>query len=149
MNQSLPRAKKKLVVTAHQGRQLFRLQSGHVLPFWPMGQSLPGVIDTVVVTAQQFEISSGVYSRFRPPIWHLLLNQPILPCVWCSSGAVPSWHHLAWECEGFRSSRPRMPRDLLQKVLGWPVGNECNDNAILFHLSAVREKVLDRRYRAV
>ncbi len=43
----------------------------------------------------------------------------------------------------------RMPRDLLQKVLGWPVGNERNDNAILLHLSAVREKVLDRRYRAV
>ena len=41
-----------------------------------------------------------------------------------------------------------MPRDLLQKVLRWPVGNDRNDDAILLHLSAVREKVLDRLYRA-
>ena len=63
-------------------------------------------------------------------------------------GTSQQLNHLAWECEGFRSSRPRMPRDLLQKVLRWPVGNDRNDDAILLHLSAVREKVLDSRYRA-
>ena len=40
--------------------------------FWKMDPSSPGVIDAMAVTVQQFQISSGVCSRFRAQIGPLL-----------------------------------------------------------------------------
>ena len=47
-------------------------QVGPLLRFWKMDPSSAGVMQTMVVTVRQFEISSGVWSRFRPHIWPLL-----------------------------------------------------------------------------
>ena len=33
-------------------------------------------------------------------------QQGVGSCCWCSSGAVPCWHHLAWQCPHFLPSRP-------------------------------------------
>ena len=69
-------------------------------------------------------------------------------CMWCSSGDVPTWDHLAWHCPAFAATRTSPPHDVLQKVLGWPLGrNAQHDAAILAHLGNVREQLLDRRYR--
>ena len=44
----------------------------HLLRFWQMDLSLPGVLHTLAVTVRQFKISSGVCSRFRQQVTHLL-----------------------------------------------------------------------------
>ena len=54
----------------------------HLLLFWQMDQSLPGVMQPLAVTVRQFEIGSQVCSRFRHDedisgpgkkiIWHRL-----------------------------------------------------------------------------
>ena len=59
--------------------------------------------------------------------------------------------HLTWECSAFSSTRFNVPIDRysLPKTMGWPVGaNVAEDNAVVHHLSFVRERVLDRRYRS-
>lgn len=76
-------------------------------------------------------------------------REEIQPCQWCEEGAIPSWSHAAWTCAGFESTRPSLPSDHLQKVLGWPLGNTEYNHAILAHLSTVRKRLLDRRYRAL
>ena len=43
-----------------------------LLRFWKMDPSLHGVFQSVEVIVRQFEISSGVCSRFRPQIMPLL-----------------------------------------------------------------------------
>lgn len=69
-------------------------------------------------------------------------------CSWCDSGTVPTWHHLAWECAAFASTRCETPLDSLQRVLGWPSGQSVAfDGKVLAHLGSVREKILDRRWR--
>ena len=68
-------------------------------------------------------------------------------CSWCDSGTVPTWHHLAWECAAFASTRCETPLDSLQRVLGWPSGQSVADGKVLAHLGSVREKILDRCWR--
>ena len=48
----------------------------------------------------------------------------------------------------FKSFGP-MLSDHLQGVLGWPCGDTEHDHAVLTHLSTVRKRLLDRRYRAL
>ena len=75
-------------------------------------------------------------------------DHPPAPCSWCSTGDVPTWHHLAWECSAFRDTRGAVPQDPLQRVLGWPFGQDHQtDASVLEHLGNVRERMLDRRYR--
>ena len=50
----------------------FRPQTVHLLPFWKMDLSLPGVLQGQAVIVRQFEISSRVFSRFRPQVTRLL-----------------------------------------------------------------------------
>ena len=69
-------------------------------------------------------------------------------CQWCSEETVPTWHHLAWECPELAATRCRLPQDPLQRVLGWPTGaDKAYDEAVMVHLSTVRQRILDRRYR--
>ena len=75
-------------------------------------------------------------------------HRPIDTCTWCNQNEIPCWDHLAWSCEGFASTRPPVPGDALQRVLGWPVGHH-SDQVVLTHLSRVRSKLLDKRYRGV
>ena len=75
-------------------------------------------------------------------------DHPPAPCSWCSTGDAPTWHHLAWECSAFRDTRGAVPQDPLQRVLGWPIGQDHQtDASVLEHLGNVRERMLDRRYR--
>ena len=54
----------------------------HLLLFWQMDQSLPGAVQTMVVTVRQLEISSRVCSRFKPQnrpllrFWQMDLSSP-------------------------------------------------------------------------
>ena len=68
-------------------------------------------------------------------------------CVWCHTGEAPTWQHLAWQCDGFSSSRPVMSTHNLQKILGRPSGQLEYDSIVLHHLATVRTKLLDTRYR--
>ena len=88
----------------------------------------------------------GVVSDAR---LHRMRQEEIQPCQWCEEGAIPSWSHVAWTCAGFESTRPAMPSDHLQSVLGWPSGDTEYDHAVLTHVSTVRKRLLDRRYRAL
>ena len=73
----------------------------------------------------------------------------IQKCQWCDSEAVPSWEHLTWFCKGFEATRCAFPSDSLQRVLGWPCGQQKDfDNAVLAHMGSVRSRILDRRYRS-
>ena len=56
-----------------------------LLRFWKMDQSLPGVIQAMVVTVRQFEISSRVCSRFKPQVLPLLR--------FLEDGSVVTWGH--------------------------------------------------------
>ena len=70
-------------------------------------------------------------------------------CVWCNADVCPTWEHLAWFCPGFSSTRCQVPSESLQYVLGWPVGRDRGyDSDVLTHLSDVRSKLLERRYRS-
>ena len=44
----------------------FRRQSSHLLRFWTMDPSLPGVMKSVAVTVLQFQIGSRLCSSFNP-----------------------------------------------------------------------------------
>ena len=57
----------------------------HLLPFWPMDTSLPGAIQTMVVTAPQFKISSRMCSKLKPQVAHSLPSWLMDP--WCP-GAI-------------------------------------------------------------
>ena len=50
----------------------FKPHAGHLLRFWQMDTSLPGVVQNMAVTVRQFEISSGVCSKFKPQLGPLL-----------------------------------------------------------------------------
>jgi hypothetical protein len=81
--------------------------------------------------------------------FNVMCHEDIQPCTWCDDpAAVPDWDHLAWSCSGFQSTRPPVPSDNLQKVMGWPVNGNENDLAVVAHLASVRSKLLDRRYRS-
>lgn len=89
-------------------------------------------------------VSDARYERIFAP------NAPPGPCTWCSSGDVLTWYHMAWQCAAFACTRPQVPGDQLQLILGWPLGqNHSMDCDILSHLSRVRERILDRRYRDI
>ena len=63
-------------------------------------------------------------------------------CRWCATGAVPSWQHLAWECDGFADSRPGRG-DALCNRLGWPMRRHNRwDTAALRHMSRIRAALL-------
>ena len=69
-------------------RYVQQIQATHgafVLQFWQMDQSWPGAIKGVVVTVLRFKISSGMCSRFRPHMAHLL-QAAIL-----ADGSVVTW----------------------------------------------------------
>ena len=72
------------------------------------------------------------------------------PCQWCTSGEIPTWCHFLWDCSGFADTRCQKPPDLLLQTLGWPSGaNTEVDTAVLLHMSTVRQRLLDRRYRGI
>ena len=63
-------------------------------------------------------------------------------CRWCATGAVPSWQHLAWECDGFADSRTGRG-DALYNRLGWPMRRHNRwDTAALRHMSRIRAALL-------
>ena len=77
--------------------------------------------------------STLCYSRARG-----LADEPI--CRWCHLRVLATWHHLAWECEHFASTRPpEVPNDSLSLGLGWPSGRSSAQ--VLEHLATVREAV--------
>ena len=69
-------------------------------------------------------------------------------CQWCNTASVPHWHHMCWECPGFSDTRPQVPVDPVQRVLGWPSGHQ-EDALVLQHVGSVRKRMLDRRYRGL
>lgn len=74
-------------------------------------------------------------------------RREIQSCRWCLQNCVPCWEHVSWECPGFADTRPNPPRDALQRILGWPSGHAVLDTEVLTHLSSVRSRLLDMRYR--
>ena len=76
-------------------------------------------------------------------------RRDIQSCRWCQQNCVPCWEHVSWVCPGFADTRPNTPRDALQRVLGWPSGHATFDAAVLAHLSSVRSRLLDMRYRGI
>ena len=102
-------------------------------------------------------------AAFRQPIEHFrgiltgaacsiamqraMRQQGVGSCCWCSSGAVPCWHHLAWQCSHFLPSRPPTPAGELQCRFGWMQHHDvAYGTTVLRHLAAVRQAVLDRVY---
>ena len=74
-------------------------------------------------------------------------RQAVGKCWWCMSGAVPCWHHLAWQCPHFLPSRPPTPACALQRRFGWMQHHDVTyGTAVLRHLAAVRQAVLDEVY---
>ena len=74
-------------------------------------------------------------------------QQAVGRCCWCNSDAVPSWHHLAWQCPHFLPSRPPTPDCALQRRFGWLQHPDvAYGTAVLRHLAAVRQAVLDKVY---
>ena len=63
----------------------------HLLRFWQMDPSLPGVMKHMAVTARQFEVSSRVCSRFRPQTQGVCCHSGRCFCRqlgWCKHLAV-------------------------------------------------------------
>ena len=86
---------------------------------------LPGVMHPVVVTVRQFEISSGVYSRFKPHMGPLLLFLKMDPSL---HGVVQT---LAVTVQQFEiSSRVFSPVMCVCQVLGrkMPVCRVCRES---------------------
>ena len=75
----------------------------------------------------------------------VMQRRAINTCTWCNQNEIPSWDHLAWSCDGFALTRPPVPGDPMQRILGWPTGHHT-DQPILTHLGNVRSKLLDKRY---
>ena len=127
---------------AARGANWLRCSAGHMAAkkrsFWTYSW-------TLVVPGANFGIKFHGSCGVPPPV-DVINHRPIDTCTWCNQNEIPCWDHLAWSCQGFVSTRPPVPGDALQRVLGWPVGHH-SDQVVLTHLSRVRSKLLDKRYR--
>ena len=78
----------------------------HLLRFWQMDQSSPGVMQHVAVTVLLFKISSEVCSRFRPHFAHLLrswrMDQLSPGVVQIVAVTVPQFKISSGVCSRFR-----------------------------------------------
>ena len=68
-------------------------------------------------------------------------SRPQWQSPFCLQDQVPSWEHLAWQCPAFLGSRPAIPRNSLQRRLGWAASNcRAYNGAVLSHLARVRRE---------
>ena len=67
-------------------------------------------------------------------------------CSLCGAQGVPCWHHAAWVCPVFGSTRPDAHGDALTQRLGWPLAAEpaAVAEARLGHLAMVRKTLRER-----
>ena len=68
-----------------------------------------------------------------------------LECPWCHD-AVPTWHHLVWECNATPEAENRPPMQGLDELslrLGWP----DSDKRVLHWMAHVRQLILKHRYQ--
>ena len=59
------------------------------------------------------------------------------PWQHCERGVPSTWEHAVWHCPAFADGKPPMPRDFLQKGLGWPTASqhlEQEDEAVLMQM---------------
>jgi len=98
----------------------------------------------MIENAALFAVATGA---FKSPQYWQVARPGVYPhrCPFCGLEEGANHDHLFWSCEGNRFGE-RAPTNVLQKRLGWPVGEKAFDEAVWKHMACTVLEVWAHRF---